>query len=97
MDFSFYEHALHTTNFSTCPKVGTCNSYIVFFINSFAATAGTNTRNATFKIVHSSFITLIVISNMKMSQLRYHTDQLFNNHSSCKSYYVQNRTFKTVR
>ena len=30
--------------------------YIVFFANSFAATAGTNTRNATFKIVHSDLL-----------------------------------------
>ena len=29
---------------------------IVFFTNSFAATAGTNTRNATFKIVHSALL-----------------------------------------
>ena len=30
--------------------------YIVFLTNSFAATAGTNTRNATFKIVHSDLL-----------------------------------------
>ena len=29
---------------------------IVFFANSFAATAGTNTRNTTFKIVHSDLL-----------------------------------------
>ena len=29
---------------------------IVFFINSFAATASTNTRNATFKIFHSGLL-----------------------------------------
>ena len=29
---------------------------IVFFANSFAATAGTNTRNTTFKIVHSGLL-----------------------------------------
>ena len=32
------------------------NGSIVFFANSFAATAGTNTRNATFKIVHSDLL-----------------------------------------
>ena len=29
---------------------------IVFLTNSFGATAGTNTRNATFKIVHSDLL-----------------------------------------
>ena len=29
---------------------------IVFFANSFAATAGTNTRDATFKIIHSGLL-----------------------------------------
>ena len=32
------------------------NNCIVFFANSFAATNGTNTRNATFKSVHSALL-----------------------------------------
>ena len=30
--------------------------FIVFFANSFVATTGTNTRNATFKSVHSALL-----------------------------------------
>ena len=39
-----------------CGSGPTLGANIVFFANSFAATASTNTRNTTFKIVHSDLL-----------------------------------------
>ena len=46
-----------------CGSGPTLGANIVFFANSFAATASTNTRNTTFKIVHS------VLSHLKSSAI----------------------------
>ena len=53
-------------------------------------TAGTNTRNATFKIVHSG---LLHNSHQQYENVTIEVSHssMFKNHSSCKSYYVQNR------
>ena len=59
----------------TNSRLVTLQPSIVFFAYSFVATASTNTRNTAFKIVSFRFITIKVISIMKMSQLRYHTGQ----------------------
>ena len=56
----------------------------MFLANSFVATTGTNTRNATFKIVHSDLLHRIFISNMEMSQLRYHTVQCLKITTVCQ-------------
>ena len=39
-----------------CGSGPTLGTNIVFFANSFAATTGTNTRNTTFKSVHSALL-----------------------------------------
>ena len=57
-----------------CGSGPTLGANIVFFTSSFAATAGTNTRNATLKL----FIQIYYINShqqYEMSQLRYHTVQ----------------------
>ena len=45
------KNKLKSQKLRICP-----NGYIVFLTNSFAATTGTNTRNATFKFVHSDLL-----------------------------------------
>ena len=64
------------------PTFGIINTIIVSLTNSFAATAGTNTRNAAFKIVHSDLLNITQnvyqqydnVNNLD-SHIGYHTVQ----------------------
>ena len=47
---------LNSFSSCVCGSGPTLGANIVFFTNSFVATTGTNTRNATFKIVHSALL-----------------------------------------
>ena len=60
-DFAEFAECLWHQSFQqfsccVCGSGPTLGANIVFLANSFAATAGTNTRNTTFKIVHSDLL-----------------------------------------
>ena len=78
-------------------KEVTPESNIVSVTNSFAATASTKTRNATFKTVHSDLLHKMFISNMKMSQLRYHTVQCSKITTVYQYSQISNKTVKTYK